>query len=102
HSMCSTIRSAGDRRGAMMGTMCDTHPDIIKFIQAKQTAGELTNFNVSILVSDAFMEAIREDEDWMLFFHEPPLNRDSKLAELDFFDEDNNVQQYVYAVYRAR
>lgn len=100
-SGCVTIRSAGDRRGAMMGTMCDTHPDLLKFITVKQTKNALTNFNISILVSDAFMEAIREDEDWVLYFEVPPIKRDPNTIEYDFVD-DQGTQQYVYSIHKAR
>ncbi|KAH0539012.1 hypothetical protein GP486_008738, partial [Trichoglossum hirsutum] len=65
NAMSKTVRSAGDRRGAMMYTLSDTHPDLLKFIRAKQTFGELTEANMSILVSDAFMEAVEQGEDWM-------------------------------------
>lgn len=102
NSMCTTIRSAGDRRGAMMGVMCDTHPDLPKFIVAKREKGRLTNFNVSVLVSDAFMEAVKEDEDWMLHFGVPPAStRALNLVELDFVDDDGNIQ-FVYSVWKAR
>jgi ribonucleoside-diphosphate reductase alpha chain len=100
-SMCSTIRSAGDRRGAMMATINDTHPDLPKFIKAKQVKGRLTNFNVSVLVSDALMSAIAEDEEWFLHFPIPPRHRQASLEEYDFEDNDG-VQQYVYSVQQAR
>jgi ribonucleoside-diphosphate reductase alpha chain len=67
-SMCRTIMSAGYRRGAMMGTLRCDHPDIEDFITAKQDPGRLRMFNLSVLVSDAFMEAVREDQDWDLIF----------------------------------
>jgi len=67
-SMCRTIMSAGSRRGAMMATLRCDHPDIEDFITAKQTPGRLTNFNLSILVSDAFMRAVAEDQPWDLVF----------------------------------
>lgn len=104
HAMCTTIRSAGDRRGAMMGTMSDTHPDLPEFIVAKQTPGRLTNFNVSILVSDAFMEAVREDAEWALHFPKRPADgvRDPSLAEYDFVDEETDELQFVYSMWRAR
>lgn len=101
NSMCTTIRSAGDRRGAMMATLSDTHPDLPKFIVAKQQAGRLKNFNVSVLVSDAFMSAVAEDEMWLLHFHIPPVERDSRLEPLDFEDDDG-VKQYVYSIWKAR
>jgi ribonucleoside-diphosphate reductase alpha chain len=67
-SMCRTIMSAGTRRGAMMGTMRCDHPDIEAFVTAKQTATRLRNFNLSVLVTDAFMAAVKADDKWPLVF----------------------------------
>ena len=67
-SMCRTIMSAGHRRGAMMATMRCDHPDIEAFIAAKQEPGRLRMFNLSVLVSDAFMQAVRDDAAWDLVF----------------------------------
>jgi ribonucleoside-diphosphate reductase alpha chain len=96
-----TIESAGGRRGAQMGTISDTHPDMPAFVVAKRTPGRLTNFNVSVLISDAFMEAKADDAEWLLYFHVPPVKRAEGMEEYDFVD-DAGIQQYVYSVHRAR
>jgi ribonucleoside-diphosphate reductase alpha chain len=67
-AMCRTIMSAGSRRGAMMATLAIDHPDIEDFIDAKRTPGRLTMFNLSVLVSDAFMDAVKADALWPLKF----------------------------------
>ena len=67
-AMCRTIMSAGSRRGAMMATMRCDHPDIEDFIAAKADAARLRMFNMSVLVTDAFMAAVREDGPWDLSF----------------------------------
>ncbi|MBG0808052.1 adenosylcobalamin-dependent ribonucleoside-diphosphate reductase [Methylosinus sp. H3A] len=68
NSMCGTIMSAGTRRGAMMATMRCDHPDIEAFVAAKADKTRLRNFNLSVLVTDAFMAAVDADKDWPLVF----------------------------------
>jgi ribonucleoside-diphosphate reductase alpha chain len=67
-AMCRTIMSAGSRRGAMMATLACDHPDIEAFVEAKRTPGHLTMFNLSVLASDAFMTAVKDDAEWALKF----------------------------------
>lgn len=67
-SMCRTIMSAGSRRGAMMATMRCDHPDIEKFIEVKADPKRLRMFNLSVLITDAFMAAVKQDRTWSLRF----------------------------------
>jgi len=66
--MCFTVSSAGGRRGAQMGTFDVGHPDVMEFIRAKRESGRLRQFNLSLLVTDSFMQAVREDREWQLAF----------------------------------
>ena len=76
--MCFTVSSAGGRRGAQMGTFDVGHPDAMEFIRAKRENGRLRQFNLSLLITDEFMQAVREDREWKLAF---PISRKEFDAE---------------------
>jgi len=80
--MCFTVSSAGGRRGAQMGTFDVSHPDVKEFIRAKREDGRLRQFNLSLLITDGFMEAVENDADWPLVF---PINIKEK-GEIDLDD----------------
>lgn len=82
NTVCSTLLSTGARRGAMMATMRCDHPDIEEFIDAKQSSNELNHFNLSVQISDDFMTAVRQDDDWALVFPAVEINNDNKPAEI--------------------
>jgi ribonucleoside-diphosphate reductase alpha chain len=65
---CATLLSTGARRGAMMATLRCDHPDVLTFIEAKETPGALRNFNLSVLVSEDLMRAVERDAEWPLVF----------------------------------
>lgn len=75
-SMCFTISSAGGRRGAQMGTFAVWHPDVFDFIKAKREDGRLRQFNLSLLIDNEFMKAVKENADWELYF--PLMKGESK------------------------
>lgn len=79
-SMCATIKSAGHRRGAMMATMRVDHPDVEEFVTCKQQAGKLTNFNISVTITDKFMEAVKEGGTFDLTF---PCGSDNVYKTVD-------------------
>ena len=66
--MCFTVSSAGGRRGAQMGTFDVGHPDVLEFIRAKRENGRLRQFNLSLLITDEFIQAVRDGRDWTLAF----------------------------------
>ncbi len=80
-SMCATVLSTGARRGAMMATLRCDHPDIEEFVSAKHDERELRHFNLSVQISDAFMQALADDRDWELIFPEATLDSDDQQHE---------------------
>ncbi len=88
--MCFTVSSAGGRRGAQMGTFDVGHPDAIDFIRAKREDGRLRQFNLSLLITDEFMQAVKNKQDWQLAF---PVTY--KEVEQDGLDV-NDASQFVW------
>ena len=88
--MCFTVSSAGGRRGAQMATFDVHHPDVIDFIQAKREDGRLRQFNLSLLITEDFIEAVRNDSDWNLSF--PVTEKEAEEEGLDLKDPS----QFVY------
>ncbi len=105
-AMCRTVMSAGSRRGAMMATMHCTHPDIEDFIKAKQDKVRLRMFNLSVLVSDDFMEAVKNDWSWSLYHKSPPALKKGETAPKVYAGNDPKAKGeflgYVYRTMPAR
>lgn len=92
---CETLESAGARRGAQMGSLRCDHPDIESFIHAKDKAGELTNFNISVGITNEFMEAVKNDLPWELIHEaEPSADQDGVYQR--------NDGKWVYKVIQSR
>ena len=83
--MCFTVSSAGGRRGAQMGTFDIGHPDVMEFVRVKREAGRLRQFNLSLLITDAFIEAVKADKEWRLAF--PLSQREFDAEQPDLSDE---------------
>jgi ribonucleoside-diphosphate reductase alpha chain len=112
--MCFTVASAGGRRGAQMGTFDVGHPDVREFIEAKREAGRLRQFNLSLLITDEFMEAVKNDTDWPLAFplhpgekddvsHDELIYRDWPVVEDGYtVDAEGRVACRIVEVIKAR
>jgi len=94
---CSTVESAGSRRGAQMGVLRIDHPDVLEFITAKRTPGRWNNFNVSVGVSDAFMRAVADGADWELAHKAEP---GQKVKDLGAYQRADGL--WVYRTVPAR
>ena len=87
--MCFTVSSAGGRRGAQMGTFEVGHPDVADFIRAKRENGRLRQFNLSLLVTQDFMEAVKSDANWKLAF--PLTRKEAEADQLDLHDPEQVI-----------
>ena len=87
--MCFTVSSAGGRRGAQMATFDIGHPDVLDFIRAKREAGRLRQFNLSLLITKEFMEAVKADAMWQLAF--PISQKEAESEEIDFKDSEQVI-----------
>jgi ribonucleoside-diphosphate reductase alpha chain len=96
---CETIESAGYRRGAQMGVLRVDHPDVREFIEAKYERGQLSNFNVSVGVTDEFMQAVEDDGYFELTHESEPSPRRKEATDV-YFDADKG--KWVYERVRAR
>ncbi|MFZ2738477.1 MAG: adenosylcobalamin-dependent ribonucleoside-diphosphate reductase [Burkholderiaceae bacterium] len=94
---CATVESAGARRGAQMGVLRIDHPDVLEFITAKRTVGRWNNFNVSLAVTDAFMQALEQDQSWELLHQAKP-----GFAQLEAGAYQRADGRWVYQVLPAR
>jgi ribonucleoside-diphosphate reductase alpha chain len=98
--MCFTVSSAGGRRGAQMGTFDVSHPDVKEFIRAKRENGRLRQFNLSLLITDGFMQAVEHDQDWPMVFpihikerDDIDLNDPSKVVWREWPTHENYVER---------
>lgn len=112
--MCFTVASAGGRRGAMMATFDISHPDVEEYIEAKREDGRLRQFNMSLLITDEFVEAVKNDREWALSFpihrkaidHVPPADivyRDWPVEDEDYlYDDQDRVACEIIRTVRAK
>ncbi|CZF82024.1 adenosylcobalamin-dependent ribonucleoside-diphosphate reductase [Grimontia marina] len=87
--MCFTVSSAGGRRGAQMGTMDIRHPDVMEFIRAKREDGRLRQFNLSLLITGEFIEAVKNDGEWQLIF--PVTAKEARQDGTDLQNDESIV-----------
>ncbi len=94
--MCFTVSSAGGRRGAQMGTFDVGHPDVLEFVRSKREAGRLRQFNLSLLITDEFMNAVKNDTEWKLAF--PVTRKEAEAEDLDL----NDPSRYLWREWPTR
>lgn len=87
--MCFTVSSAGGRRGAQMATFDIGHPDVMDFIRAKREAGRLRQFNLSLLITEEFVEAVKSDSNWDLAF--PLTEKEVETDNIDLGDKEQVI-----------
>ena len=87
--MCFTVSSAGGRRGAQMATFDVGHPDVLEFIRAKREDGRLRQFNLSLLITDEFIKAVKSDGQWKLAF--PITEKEAEVDKISVYDADQVV-----------
>ncbi|MBZ4202121.1 MAG: adenosylcobalamin-dependent ribonucleoside-diphosphate reductase [Methylovulum sp.] len=87
--MCFTVSSAGGRRGAQMATFDIGHPDVIEFIRAKRENGRLRQFNLSLLITSEFMDAVKNDQLWALSF--PVTEKEVLIDQLDLSNSEQII-----------
>ena len=95
NSMCFTVSSAGGRRGAQMGTFDISHPDVMDFIKVKRENGRLRQFNLSCLITDEFMKAVENGDNWEMFFPASPADRedpDTKIVWRPWTEKGDKYQ----------
>jgi ribonucleoside-diphosphate reductase alpha chain len=105
NATCATVLSSGGRRGAMMATLRCDHPDVLEFIDAKRDPAALRFFNLSLLVTDDFLAAVREDRPWPLVFPAGPADppdAPSTIVACRWPGQDEPVPCRVYHVLAAR
>ncbi|VVC76725.1 Vitamin B12-dependent ribonucleoside-diphosphate reductase [Aquicella siphonis] len=101
-AMCGVLLSTGTRRGAMMGVLRCDHPDIEAFITAKEDPRELRHFNVSVMVSDDFMAAVKNDAEWQLVFPVETEGEAGRVVFRQWGSAPGPVPCRIYRTLRAR
>lgn len=96
-SLCNTLLATGTRRGAMMGTLRCDHPDIETFINAKRQRDALSNFNLSVLITDQFMEAVASDTEWPLIYPARPAADQPFRSTEDLSSENGCIRRQIPA-----